>query len=155
MKGYTVLGQILGCNIQCTNANVDSFLYIGTGKFHPLNLAFQTNKPVYTLNPITQEFSKVKEEEIKKYNDRKRGALLKFHAAKKIGIIVSQKPGQNQMNRALALKKKLDKESYIFLCDNVHSLEDFNDIECWVNTACIRIVEDDLPVPMINIKDVE
>ena len=157
LEGYTILGQILGCNTQSTkDSDVESYLYIGTGRFHPLNLAFQQDKPVYTLNPITKEFSKISEEEVKRYNNRKRGALLKFHAAKKIGIIVSIKSGQNQFNRALALKKKLEnKEAYIFLCDNVRSMEDYNDIECWVNTACTRIVEDELPVPMINIRDID
>ena len=157
LEGYTVLGQILGCNIQSVKeANVESYLYIGTGKFHPLNLAFQQDKPVYTLNPVTKEFSRITEEEVKKYNNRKRGALLKFHAAKKIGIIVSIKSGQNQFNRALAFQKKLEnKEAYIFLCDNVQNMENYNDIECWVNTACTRIVEDELPVPLINIRDID
>ncbi len=156
LKGYNVLGQILGCNIRnALKEDVDAYLYIGSGKFHPLNLAFQQEKPIYTLNPISQEFSRISEEEIKKYKMKRKGALLKYLTAKKIGIIVSTKSGQNQIKRALRFKETCNKESYIFLCDNVKNMEDFNDIECWVNTACTRIVEDDLPVPIVNIREVE
>ena len=41
------------------------------------------------------------------------------------------------------------------MCNEIKNLEDFNDIECWVNTACIRIFEDDLSVPMINVGDID
>ncbi len=157
---YTVLGQILGCNTIVTrDQDFDAYLYIGTGKFHPLNLAFTQDKPVYTLNPASHEFSKITEEEITRYHKRKKGNLLKYYAAKKIGIIVSLKSGQNQIRRAQVFKNKLDKEgkkeAYLFLCDNVGKMEDYNDIDCWINTACVRIIEDQLPVPLVNIRDVE
>lgn len=155
--GHRVLGQILGCNIhQATKEkDFDSYLYIGTGKFHPLNLAFRQEKPVYILDPMTKEFTRITDEEKQRYEKRRKGMLLKYHAAERIGIIISLKSGQNQMRRALRFKENCGKRAYLFLCNNVQKLEDFNDIECWVNTACIRIIEDDLNVPMVNIRDVE
>lgn len=156
-KGYYVFGQILGCNI--TNAKIsedfDAYLYIGTGRFHPLFLAFSTEKQVYTLDPITKEFSKISEQEKNKYIKKKQGMLAKYYAAEKIGIIVSVKSGQNQMKRALRFKETCGKEAYLFLCDTIRDLENFPDIDCWVNTACVRIFEDDLGVPLVNIRDVE
>jgi 2-(3-amino-3-carboxypropyl)histidine synthase len=162
-KGYTVLGQILGCNIVTVQKEkeYDSYLYIGTGFFHPLHLAHNIDKPIYVLDPMTHAFSKLPAEIKKKYEDRQRGMLLRYYSAKKVGIIVSIKTGQNQMRRALQFKEKFDekyngkKKSYIFLCDTVQSLEDFIDIDCFVNTACIRIFEDDLGKPVVNIRDVE
>jgi len=156
LKGYQVLGQILGCNtVQTRHADIEAFLYIGTGKFHPLNLAFTGGKPVYTLDPMTKEFSRITEEEVQHYEKRKKGMLLKYYAAEKIGIIVSTKSGQNLLPRALRFQEKCGKKAYIFMCNNVQKLEDFQDIDCWVNTACVRIIEDDLGVPMVNIRDVE
>mgnify|MGYP001589661799 CR=1 FL=1 len=155
-EGYKVLGQILGCNTTATkSADVDAYLYIGTGKFHPLNLAFTSKKPVYILDPLTQGFTRITPEEVERFEKRKKGMLLKYYAADKIGIIVSTKSGQNLLNRALRFKKNCGKKAYIFMCNNVKNLEDFQDIQCWVNTACVRILEDDFAVPMVNIRDVE
>lgn len=155
-QGYTVLGQILGCNTVSTRgAEVDAYLYIGTGKFHPLNLAFTSKKPVYILDPMTQEFTRITSEEVDRFEKRKKGMLLKYYNADKIGIIVSTKSGQNLLNRALRFKKTCGKKAFIFMCNNVKNLEDFQDIQCWVNTACVRILEDDFGVPMVNIRDVE
>lgn len=155
-KGYKVLGQILGCNTQSTkNTDVQAYLYIGTGLFHPLNLAFTSKKLVYILDPMTQEFSRITEEQVTRYENKKRGMLLKYYNADKIGIIVSIKSGQNLLPRALKFQKTCGKKAYIFMCDTIRNLEDFPDIQCWVNTACVRIFEDDLGVPLVNIRDVE
>ncbi len=150
------LGQILGCNIKCVEgSDCESFLYIGTGLFHPLNLAFQTKKKVYILDPMSKEFSELDEKYLTFFEKRKKGMLLKYLNSKKIGILVSTKNGQCNMKKALEFKEKCGKEAYIFMCNEIKNLEDFNDIECWVNTACIRIFEDDLGVPMINIGDID
>jgi 2-(3-amino-3-carboxypropyl)histidine synthase len=162
-QGYKVIGQILGCNIANVlrdTKEVDAYLYIGTGLFHPLNLAFRMDKPVYILDPMTKEFYLLDEGHKDRYIRRKKGMLSKYYASTKIGIIVSSKSGQNNYPRALHFKKKFselypDKKFYLFMCNNVMNLEDFNTIECWVNTACIRIFEDDWKVPIVNIRDVD
>ena len=155
-QGYKVLGQILGCNTVSTRGiDVEAYLYIGTGKFHPLNLSFTSKKQVYILDPMTQEFTRITEQEVERFEKRKKGMLLKYYAAEKIGIIVSTKSGQNLLPRALRFKKTCGKKAYIFMCNNIRNLEDLQDIQCWVNTACVRILEDDLSVPMVNIRDVE
>ncbi len=47
-------GQALGCNYtgaeQVAGA-VDAFLFVGTGRFHPLGLAFAVERPVWSLDP--------------------------------------------------------------------------------------------------------
>jgi len=156
-QGYVVLGQILGCNTNITkNTDVAAYLYIGTGKFHPLNLAFTSKKPVYILDPMTKECTRVTEQEVERFEKRKKGMLLKYYTAEKIGILVSTKSGQNLLPRALHFQKTCGKKAYIFLCNNITTtVQDFPDIECWVNTACVRIFEDDLGVPIVNIRDVE
>ncbi len=142
-KNFIFGGQILGCNIKNAEKiknKINSFLYIGSGKFHPINIAIKLKKSVYIANPLTNEFSKIKESEIKDYEKKLKGKLSKFYAAKKYGIMVSTKKGQYNIKKALELNKKL-KNSYIFLFDNLdqNEFENFSEIDIWINTACSRI----------------
>ena len=59
----------------------------------------------------------------------------------KIGILVSTKPGQYNLKEAIKIKKQIKKESYIFFFNKLEEfeLENFPDIEYWINTACPRI----------------
>ena len=64
---------------------------------------------------------------------------------KEIGIIVSTKPGQERLKKAFDLKKRIkDKNCYIFAADTINPAEfdNFNFIECWINTACPRFADD-------------
>ena len=50
-------GQLLGCDATAAldiEENVDSFIYLGTGEFHPLHLAYDTEKPIWLANPLTK-----------------------------------------------------------------------------------------------------
>ncbi len=144
LKDSTIAGQVLGCDASSCERikdKVDSFLYIGSGKFHPIEIALKTNKPVYIANPLTNEFSKLPDSEIETIKKRIKGSKLKFLNAERIGILVSTKPGQYNLKKAIKLKEKLKKESFIFLFNtlNLNELENFPQIDCWVNTACPRI----------------
>jgi 2-(3-amino-3-carboxypropyl)histidine synthase len=155
LKGYKIAGQVLGCNTEIIkNSKAQAFLYIGTGRFHPLIIAYRTKKKVYIFDPHTSNFSQIKQEDIQNFEKRKIGAMLKYFNADKVGILVSTKPGQYNLKKALEFQKKCKKQSYIFLCNSISNLENFPDIQCWVNTACPRIFEDDLGVPIINLEDI-
>lgn len=137
-------GQILGCNVKAATEikdKVDAFLYIGTGIFHPLPIAIATGKPVFCFNPETKMLNKLDEKEIRRAKARKKGQKIKFLSADKFGILVSIKPGQNKLKQAQELKKKLEKqgkEAHIFIFDTFdeNQLENWPEIECWINTAC-------------------
>lgn len=152
LKDSVIAGQVLGCTANSAvriKDEVDVFLYIGSGEFHPIKIFRDTKKPVYIANPETNRFYKLDEKELVKYERRKKGNLIKFYNAKKVGILVSLKPGQYHPKRYLNLKGKMDmvknfkadKEYYTFLFDTLDErwLENFPEIECWVNTACPRI----------------
>ena len=99
-KGKKVFtaGIVLGCdvsNAKKIEKKVDAFLYIGTGEFHPLGIALETKKPVFAANPSSKNVSKIKKSDIEKIKKKTKGTYLKFLTAKKIGILVSTKPGQN------------------------------------------------------------
>ena len=83
--------------------------------------------------------------------ERKKGKLLRFYSAKSYGILVSTKQGQYKLKKALELQKKL-KNSFIFIFNtlNLNELENFPDIDCWINTACPRIEGKSI----INLEDI-
>ena len=151
-----IVGQIVGCNASKALAvkdKIDAFLFVGSGMFHPLELIEKTKiKSYYQFNPVMKTFSKLNENELITMDKRKRAKLAKYYNSKRIGILVSTKPGQEELNLAKEFAKRCGKEAYIFIDNhlNVEKLEDFPDIEYWVNTACPR-----LEVPgIISLKDI-
>jgi len=141
--------QVLGCSKIKTKIPV---LLISTGRFHAINLFLQAPS-VYVLE--NNKIRKIEEQEIEKIRARKRTALIKFLKAEKIGILVSTKPGQENLAKALKLKQELIKKGkrvFIFLSDNINTnqFENFP-IDSWVNTACPGLSEDNLGI--INIDD--
>ena len=154
-KNFILGGQVLGCNVN--NAlkikdKIDGFLFIGSGDFHPLGALYKIGKPVYAANPYTNEVKLLDTKEFDAYEKRKKGMISKFLMAKKVGILVSIKPGQFHPKIYAGLKEKIEyanrirnkiknKEAYIFVGDNfdLNELENFRDIEVWINTACPRI----------------
>jgi len=156
-------GQVLGCDFDAAKKaadKVDAFLYIGTGRFHPLGIVLYTGKNAFAINPLTKEMKEFSKKDTELIEKRRKGALLKFYSSKNIGIIASIKPGQNRLKGSLELKKRLkDKKCYIFLTDTLDfsEMENFPYIGCFVNTMCPRIGLDDTirtPKPIINIDDI-
>lgn len=153
--------QILGCDITAAEKiknKVDAFLYMGDGKFHPLGLAMKTNKDVFCFNPFNNYFSKIKKDEINNYKKTMKIKKIRFLSAENIGILVSTKPGQNKLKKAVEIKQRLEKKHkkcYIFCFDtlNPDELENFPFIEFWVNTACPRIEEDSKVI--INFENID
>jgi 2-(3-amino-3-carboxypropyl)histidine synthase len=140
---------------------VDAYLYIGSGTFHPIQIALETNKTVFTADPYTGMIGKVGKEEIDERKRRIKGAYISYLHAEKIGILVSTKKGQNRLKDAQKLKNKLTKQkkaAYIFLFNTLDftQLNNFPDIDCWVNTSCPRMAIEDADKfikPVINIDD--
>lgn len=149
-------GQVLGCDVSAAEKiknDVDFFIYVGTGAFHPLGVALKTGKEVLVANPLTNNISKISKKDIEDYKKRMKGKYLRFLSAKKIGILVSTKPGQYQLEKAFKLQEILEKPSYMFLANNFSEkeLENYPDIDIFINTACPRI---DFK-KVINIEDIE
>ncbi len=156
IKNSVVGGQILGCNFKNAEKiknKVDAFLFIGSGDFHPLELALRTDKEVYIANPYNNQVSKISRESLERKKKEIKGKYIKFLNAKKVGILVSTKPGQYNLKKALEIRKKLKKESYIFIFNTLreNELENFPDIDIFINTACPRIEVK----KVINIQDIK
>lgn len=71
-------GQILGCDVSSAKQikdDVQAFLYIGTGYFHPIMLGL-LDKDVFILNPIEGRIIKLNKEIIESYKKRKKERCL-------------------------------------------------------------------------------
>ena len=70
-------GQLLGCDVEGADKikdDVDAFLYIGTGIFHPLGIALSIDKEVFCYDPISAIMSKIDRAEVERYNKKRKGA---------------------------------------------------------------------------------
>lgn len=153
-------GQVLGCRVP--SSGEEKILYLGTGKFHPIGIAIKVgeNKEIYTANPETLEFKELDRKLLRKLQNLKVIMRDKILHSKKVGILVSVKPGQNLMYLANKTKKWLAEKgikSYILVGNEVlpHKLLDFYNFDAFVNTACPRIFEDykSFEKPIINAID--
>jgi len=143
--------QVLGCSKPEFPKPTQAILLIGSGKFHATNLAIETKLPIYILE--SNNLQKLSEQEIKTYINRKKAALLKFLNAENAGILISTKPGQEKLKKALELKNKLKKKSYLFISNEINKGEFENfQINSWINTACPRLDFDSSIINFYNIK---
>lgn len=158
----TNAGQVLGCYYGAplsVEEEVDSYLFIGGGRFHPLGLALSTGKPVIAFNPYNATVTVVSEEEVKKLAGRRYSEILAAREAERIGVVVSLKPGQYVLRGAEELVDRLKEkgyESFIIVTEEVRAehLNNFVEIEAFVNTACPRVAVDGiagLSRPMITL----
>lgn len=145
-------GQILGCNFSSAKSiadEVDTFLFIGSGNFHPLGLILLFNKQVIVCDPYSNEVREKELEDLKDMILRQRyGAIARSKDAHVFGILVGTKLGQQRIDLAYEIKEKLEskhKKSYIFSLNHFSPsfLEGYRDIDCFVSTACPRIAIDD------------
>ncbi len=168
-KNITSFVQVLGCSspkprkLEIFGAlknqrfllfpkNTEAILLITDGKFHAVSLALESNLPVYIL--CNNQLEKISDEYIKSLKMKKKASYLKFLNSDKIGILISTKPGQENLKKALEFKKHAKKKSYLFICNNINKseFENFPEIQCWINTACPRL---DFDLKVINIGDLK
>jgi len=144
-------GQILGCNFSVGTKiaeNVDCFLFIGSGTFHPVGLLMSARKPVIAADPYTNAVKKQEIEDMKNNMLRQRyGAIVACRSARRFGILIVVKRGQQRIRLAREIQQMLDsagKLSLLITLDEFSplSLQGF-DIDCYVSTACPRIAIDD------------
>lgn len=149
-------GQLLGCNIEKFKENVDGFLYVGDGQFHPKALMIKNNKVVFVYNPFSKKYFELKLKDVEVLKKRIKGAYIKFLSSENIGVLISTKFGQYNLKKGMELKKKYTKKNFYFLMfDDINpsQLEDFSFLDMFVNTACPRMIDDykKFNKPIINI----
>ena len=141
-------GQILGCDVETLDdaENIDAFLFIGDGLFHPKMLVIKNNITVFAYDPFSEKFDRIEKTDVDRMLKRGKGSMIRFLSSDEIGIIVSTKTGQYYNDARKRLEDKYpDKNFYTFLSDTIDfsQMENFPFIQAWVNTACPRIGYDD------------
>ncbi len=144
--------QVLGCSKPKFSKDTKAVLLISSGKFHAVSLAVESNLPVYILE--ADKLRKISDEEIDSLKKRKKVSYMKFLNADKIGILISTKPGQENLQKALTLKNKMkNKNAYLFISNEINTkeFENFSEIKSWVNTACPRLDFDNSVINLGNL----
>ena len=145
-------GQILGCDFTAATTiqeQVDGFLYVGSGRFHPLGLQLATEKSVTIADPTTGEIVTDELHHDKENILRQRyGLIATAQSARSVGILVGSKPGQTRMKTAQYLRHILQekqKKSVMMVVDYLtpDMIDSFRGIECIVSTLCPRLALDD------------
>ena len=150
-------GHLLGCGIEHWDVEANAFLYVGDGLFHPKALVINNDLPVYCYDPKAGKHFLMTDEDIERAKKKQRAAMSSFLMAKKVGVLITTKYGQQRLEMSLKLKEKYpDKEFFYLLFDSLdwNSLEDFPFLECFINTMCPRIGLDDtnkLAKPVLDI----
>ena len=152
-------GQIYGC-IFSTCAKilpvVDAFIFIGSSRFHAIGLYNYLGKPVIMLDPYTMEVTSIEKEALVV----KKRLIFNFYKvveAKNIGIIIGLKEGQFKREEAFDLYKKLGKiGKNVFMITmreiTNDKLNEFQNIDAFIETACPRIGDDFFDKPVISLE---
>lgn len=155
-------GLILGCDWTAAlplEGEVDCYLFIGSGKFHPLGLARQTSKPVLSLDVETGKLKDYIQEKQRLEN------VKAFHRAEardaqNFGILLTTKEGQQLVRAAEETKRLLEKKgkrAWILVMDEITPEKLLGlKLDVLVNCACPRIDEDFslFKKPVLNPQDV-
>lgn len=143
-------GQVTGCdysNVRAVTDQVDAFLFVGGGKFHAIGISLATSKPTIVADPYEERAFSV-EGEAEKTLRQRMANVSEAKKAQNIGILVSLKPGQMRLQRAIEIKGKLQnkgKSVVVFALKEItpEALMQFPNIDTYVNTGCPRIVLDE------------
>ena len=157
-------GQVLGCNCsaaESVDADVDGYLFIGEGDFHPLAAAFGMEKPVLVLNPVTGEVRDMSETRDRILR-RRFAAIQGARDAKSFLVIVCSKVGQNRSGLAdemVSLLRRHGRTAHKVVIEEINptALMSYQ-VDAFVNTACPRIAMDDAaryPKPMLTPPELE
>jgi 2-(3-amino-3-carboxypropyl)histidine synthase len=138
-------GQVLGCcYCSARDLDVEEYLFIGTGQFHPLGIALATGKRVVIADPVSGEVSEIDTDPMLR---RRFGAITRAGEAKRFAVLVSKKPGQKRMDLAKKLKAMGEArglEMFLVYLDNIEPDRLLNlGAEAAVSTACPRVALDD------------
>ena len=156
-------GQILGCDYSAAlslEKQIDCFLFLGSGLFHPLGLAIKTQKPVLFLDFESGQLKSLEKEKARL--EMKRTAWIeRAKECESFGVLVSTKPGQLMPGLAEQVKQKLrskGKTALILAMDEItpSKLLGLN-LDCLINCACPRLSDDYelFKKPILNPEDIE
>ncbi len=152
-------GQVLGCNFSAVAPDCDEYLFLGSGRFHPIGVAIARRERVVAADPYTGQAFVVDPEP---FIRRRCGVVARALDAESFGIIVSSKLGQERLGLArelLGLVEEHGKRGVIMVVDVVRPDQFLGlGFDALVSTACPRIALDDIEsfrVPVLTPVELE
>ncbi len=157
-------GQVLGCNCSAAESvldDVDAFLFLGEGDFHPLAAAFGVKKDIIVFNPVTKEVRDMSDTRDRILRKRF-AAIQSAKGAQSFLVIVCSKIGQDRSHQADKVIEKIRShglKAYKAVMEEITpmSLMAYR-VDAYVNTACPRVAMDDSAKydrPMLTIPELE
>jgi len=152
-------GQVLGCNVTSALViakEVEQFIFLGSGYFHPLAVSLGTGLPVLCIDPYRGAVDDISEAREKVIRQRY-AAMAKALDAKDWLVLLCDKPGQRRYDLAVrcrdALRGKGMRADIVQLNEvRAEALLPYR-AEAAVSTACPRLAIDDgphYPIPMLT-----
>lgn len=147
-------GQVLGCEYSAAKAirrNVDAFVIVCGGTFHPLGLGMSTLKPVIKLDPYEERAVDVTSH-VFKYLKVRYFKLLEAKEARCWGVLMGVKSGQYRPWLVRALIKLISSKGAVYRLystslltkEVLANIDSGSDAEAYVVTSCPRIAVDDV-----------
>jgi 2-(3-amino-3-carboxypropyl)histidine synthase len=137
-------GQILGCNFYSAFIpDVKYNFFLGESIFHAIGLQLSTEKDTFIVDPHVKEIQYVGDE-AKKYLKASFARIALANNAEKIGIIIGEKEGQANLQKAEFISKQLETfgvKTFRIIMNEItpEKVNKFQKIEAFVETACPRI----------------
>jgi 2-(3-amino-3-carboxypropyl)histidine synthase len=162
-RGRLTDGQVFGCDFSTAYSirhKVTAFVFLGQSKFHCLGVTLATNKPCFMLDPYYNELVNISED-VPKIKKKSILTILRAKEASNFGIIIGLKEGQMKINKALKIKKNLERHDKKVALLALHEITDeriiqLHEIEAFIQTACPRIsIEQVFQKPVLSIPQAE
>ena len=143
-------GQILGCRFETVKSispEVDAFVVLAGGDFHGIGVRIATGKRTIVCDPFQNQARDV-EDLARRFLRTRYAAVDSFREARRVGVLIGLKTGQFQPTKAHEIRGLLEskgRECALLALREIDPvvLENFSDIEGFVNTGCPRIALDD------------
>jgi len=142
-------GMVLGCDISSAlivKDRASSFLFLGSGLFHPRAIALGTGKPTFAADPYTGEILDLTSE-LEPFLRKRHALIAKSMDANTFGILIGRKPGQKRLGLAKELADQVrtkGKTAYLMAVDHLSpDLILGMEVDVYVSTLCPRLAIDD------------
>jgi 2-(3-amino-3-carboxypropyl)histidine synthase len=153
-------GQVLGCDVSAATSiadRVNSFLHVGSGRFHALGVAVATRRPTVLLD---LETGRVECVNIEGFLRVRYGIISKAMSAERIGVLIGLKAGQRRLAHALRVRDELEERgirAYLLPVDVVTPdvLRSFG-LDAYISALCPRVALDDqamFDVPVLTLTE--
>ncbi|NIO36126.1 hypothetical protein GTO27_00300, partial [Candidatus Bathyarchaeota archaeon] len=103
------LGQVIGCdfsNAKSVSEEVESFLFVGGGRFHAIGIALATAKPTVVADPFEERAYPI-HNEVRRVLNQRWASISEAKEAKNYGVLIGLKSGQRRIGEALKIREKI------------------------------------------------